>query len=214
MGCFTHKELKESITGKQTEGISIKDDVKLRKKIIKAAKKGKRIQKDLNKALHLHLMDLHFYRQLQIDVDKRPLMPGRIMGIDFSRKSRRSRLYVRLEDPPMEIKVYGSDLAAQWKVRYCPAHGCFGKYGSTPEICPDEDKAGFIEDEESDVDGGDDDDDGSDYDDNEDNDDTRAPTFRAGEVVNILLNDYCMYNDDPRRNRWSFYAYPSGYFHT
>ena len=201
VGCFTHKELRESALGRQTEGISLEDDLRTRKEVIKVAKKGKRIQKDLSKAMHLHMMDTTFYAQLLLEADKRPIMPGVIVGIDFARRSKRSRLYVSLEDPQLEIKIYGGDLAAQWGTRYVPEQGCFGRYGTTPEIRPVEDDV----DADADADDGDDEEYGEDED-GEDVDD--PPAFLCGMKVNVKLADYIRFHAQPSRNRWSFGVWP------
>ena len=210
VGCFTHKELRESALGRQTEGISLEDDLRTRNKVIKVAKKGKRIQKDLSKAMHLHMMDTTFYKHLLLETDERPIMPGVIVGIDFARRSKRSRLYVSLEDPPLEIKIYGGDLAAQWGTRYVPSEqGCFGRYGTTPEIRPVEDDIDVDADADGDADDGDDEEDGEDEE-GEDGDGgiDDVPAFRCGMNVNVKVLDYIRFHAQPSRNRWAFGVWP------
>ncbi len=105
VGIFTHKEALEKLHGPSPEADNAADEA-LREQVIEAGNRSKGLQRELTKAVHHRLMDQLFADDLQLPVERRPARVGTVLGV------RSSRLYVQLDDPPMEIKVYAEDLAA------------------------------------------------------------------------------------------------------
>jgi len=180
VGCFTHKELKEAMTGELTEGLTIKADLQIRKKVIRAAEKAKQRQKKIGGALFLHMMNTIFYKDLQIrSLKDRPFYTGVVMGMDFSARKKSSRIYVKLQDPPMEVKVAAEDLNDQFECRYAPTGETFGRHGTTVEIAPLEGSY----DEDADI-----------------------PIIRAGDKVALKVSDYAQFYGNTSRSRWIFHV--------
>jgi len=184
VGCFTHKELKQGSLGglRQSRVLAVQTDSELREQVILSARRAKAVQKRLSGAVFLHVMNLTFYKDLQQGVQKRRLYKGTILGIDYSNARNKSRrCYVKLDDPGIEIKVYGEDLDYFYNCRYWPDGDSFGDRGTCVSIAPLE--GSF----------------------NEDADDvTFPPAFRAGQRVTIRVSDYAHHYDDTTRSRWIF----------
>ena len=137
VGCFTHKEFSEGAAGKQTEGMSVADDTRTRNKVRKTALRAKRTQKRLTNGLHLVAMNHLFFPELNRPQRERTVYLGRIIGMDFSERRKSSRLYVRVKNPPLELKVFGEDMNHQYGTRYRATGPCYGRYGTTIEIAGD-----------------------------------------------------------------------------
>ena len=103
------------------------------------------------------------------------------MGMDFSEKQRSRRCYVKLHDPPIEIKVYADDLDYHYNCRYAPVGGTFNHRGSAVAIAPLQ--GSFREDVD---------------------DESIPPTFLAGEEVCIQVADYARFYGQSSRSRWIF----------
>jgi len=101
-GIFTHKEALEKLAG---EGRDNAEDLALRDAVIAAANAAKSTQSALQKAVHKLALDAIFEPELERDASDRTRFLGTIMGL------RGSRLYVELDDPPVEVKIYVRDLA-------------------------------------------------------------------------------------------------------
>jgi len=182
VGCFTHKELWEGHLGKfSSPHATAESDILLRDRVIRAARRAKATQKKLGGALHMHMLNLTFYSDLQKRLPKRPVYRGVVMGMDFSEsRGKGRRVYVKLEDPSIEIKVFGEDLDYHYGCRYGPVGGTFGRYGSTVSIAPK--PKSFAEDA----------------------DDDKPPTFLAGQSVTIRVGDYAQFYGQTSRSRWIF----------
>lgn len=99
VGIFTHKEALEKLR-LITPTAAPEVDEELRERTIDAANAAKEQQRRLDKALiELAVGDL-FRKDLDFELADRPVYKATILGI------KATRLYVQLDDPPAEVKVY------------------------------------------------------------------------------------------------------------
>lgn len=182
VGCFTHKELFEAKKGDfQSSKMTIAGDIALRDQVIRAAVRAKFTQKKLSGAMHMHVLNVTFFKDLKKRIDHRPVYNGILMGMDFSEKnSKTRRAYVKLDEPSIEVKVYGEDLDYHYGCRYVAEGGTFGRFGTAVSIAPL--PGSFAEDA----------------------DDDTPPTFCAGNRVTIRVSDYARYYGQTSRSRWIF----------
>jgi len=182
VGCFTHKELFEAKKGDfQSSKMTTAGDILLRDQVIRAARRAKFTQKKLSGAMHMHMLNITFYKDLKMRIINRSVYNGILMGMDFSQKFNKTRrAYVKLDDPGIEIKVYGEDLDYHYGCRYGAEGETFGRFGTAIAIAPME--GSF----------------------SEDADDDTPPTFRAGHRVTIRVADYARYYGQTSRSRWIF----------
>jgi ribonuclease R len=105
VGIFTHKEALELLGLAPARGERGQDEA-IRKRVISAANRSKERQRSLTKAVtRLCINDL-LKRDLDLPQAERSVYRGTILGI------RPTRLYVGLDAPPVELKVYVEDLEA------------------------------------------------------------------------------------------------------
>lgn len=104
VGIFTHKELWELISGEGRDPASIAHDEAWRARIISAGNAAKSRQASLDKATNRVVIDGLLRPELALPPDERRRWTGTIMGLT------RDKYYLRLEDPPIELKVYQRDL--------------------------------------------------------------------------------------------------------
>lgn len=105
VGVFTHKEALERLDQSGDSDRATSLDEKLRARVIEVGNHAKRVQRRLtNEALRM-AMARHFNADLALPFAERPRRAGTLLGV------RKSRLYVQLDLPPMEIKVYHDLLA-------------------------------------------------------------------------------------------------------
>jgi ribonuclease R len=101
VGVFVHKELWEL---RGAVPMDAKADEALQAEVIDAANRSRQLQRDLTHAANGFVID----QLLQPDLDRprqdRPRRPGTVMGM------RGDKLYVKLDDPPVEVKVYFGEL--------------------------------------------------------------------------------------------------------
>jgi ribonuclease R len=100
VGIFTHKEALEKL-GMAPSPPPSGEDLELRERVIQAANAGKQLQRRLEKRVLGAVIDQLLAADLELPDGQRPLRPAVILGV------RPTRLYVRLVDPPLELKVYG-----------------------------------------------------------------------------------------------------------
>jgi ribonuclease R len=103
VGIYSHKELLE-LLGHQDH---LPDDPDLQQKVVAKATEAAGMQRKLTKAANRFAIDAVFESQLRSDAADRPVHTGTILGL------KHNRLYVELDDPPLEIKVYLDKLSAQ-----------------------------------------------------------------------------------------------------
>lgn len=106
VGIFTHRELLD-IMGKAagSDIQEIAEDAELRDAVLKAANESKFRQKRITNECNKLVLDHLFKEDLRRSFKKRPAREGTILGI------RQDRLYVQLDAPPMEVKLYSGDIA-------------------------------------------------------------------------------------------------------
>ena len=81
------------------------EDRDLRKRVIDAANRAREFQSRLVKEVNRAVIDALFRADLGLPEAERPRRRGTVMGL------RANRLYCLLDDPPLEVKVYLTDLA-------------------------------------------------------------------------------------------------------
>ncbi|NOT86419.1 MAG: RNB domain-containing ribonuclease [Methylococcaceae bacterium] len=107
VGVFLHKELMEK-TGDQLQAVSIVKDEALRDQVILMANRAKDLQNELTKAANKLVIDQLFAADLQCLEAERPARQGTIIGLS------KDKLYILLDDPEIEIKLYIHALATLW----------------------------------------------------------------------------------------------------
>ncbi len=105
VGIFTHKEALEQL-GLSPVSLLAEEDEQLRELVIQAGNLGKERQRALDRAVRRLAIDTLLGADLKRPPEARPVRRGTVLGL------RPSRAYVRLEDPPLELKVYREDLEA------------------------------------------------------------------------------------------------------
>lgn len=108
VGIFLHKELLEK-TGYQTQILPVAQEESLRDAIILAANRAKELQTKLTNAANLLVIEQLFQQDLLLPKTERPMYTGTLVGL------KADKLYVLLDKPAIEIKVYIDDLAKLWK---------------------------------------------------------------------------------------------------
>jgi len=106
VGIFTHKEALDALAG-ENRHTSVGQDLELREQVTDAGNRAKQVQRQLTKRVHRLALD----RLLQDDIIQqeslRPRRSGTVMGLTSS------RIYVQLDEPRLEVKVYVGDLERQ-----------------------------------------------------------------------------------------------------
>jgi ribonuclease R len=103
VGIFTHKEALEKLDPSLATA-SPEEDSALRVQVIAAAHRARALQRKLDKDIQKLAMDHVFADDLNLPADARPRRAGTVCGVSGS------KVYVSLDDPPMELKLYGEDL--------------------------------------------------------------------------------------------------------
>jgi ribonuclease R len=103
VGIFSHKEMWELLGHQDHQP----DDSKLQAQVVQTATTAASLQRKLTKAANRFAIDAVFESQLALDDVDRPVHRGTLLGV------KNNRLYVELDDPPIEIKVYLDKLTAQ-----------------------------------------------------------------------------------------------------
>ncbi len=104
VGIFTHKEALEKPGDGATEA-QIAADEALREKIIAAAHRSKSLQRQITKEVQKLAIDHLFEHDLELSPEERPRRTGTICGL------KSTRIFVHLDNPPMELKVYLEDVS-------------------------------------------------------------------------------------------------------
>jgi len=102
VGIFTHKELTEKL-GMQ-KPLPDEEDIELRKKVILASNRSKDIQKEIDNFVNSLVIESLFKEDLMTSASARRVHKGTILGM------KDSKLYVLLDDPAIEIKIYMEDI--------------------------------------------------------------------------------------------------------
>ena len=105
VGVFTHKEALEK-TAAVAATDSAETDEELRALVIEAGNRSKETQRTLTKAVTKLAVDELLRRDLELSEEARPRRRATLLGLSPT------RMYVRLDDPPLELKVYLDGLAS------------------------------------------------------------------------------------------------------
>jgi ribonuclease R len=100
VGVFVHKEAWESLAGR-AQG---PDDEALRLEVIAQANRARERQRRLTHAANLLVIDQLLGRDALLSVADRPVRTGTVMGVMDD------KVYVRLDDPPIDVKIYRDGL--------------------------------------------------------------------------------------------------------
>ncbi len=103
-GIFTHKEIIE-FCSQDAEAEPTAADMELRDKVIEAANRARGVQKQITKAVYKLAIDDLLNEDLSLADDKRPIRTATVFGI------RPTRLYLRMENPSIDVKLYADDLS-------------------------------------------------------------------------------------------------------
>lgn len=106
-GIFTHKEALE-LLGLAVATRSADDDAVTREAVITTANRSKDVQGRLTKDAYKLAIDALFETDMLLSPEARPVRTGTVLG------AAPSRIYLRLDEPPIELKVYAEDLEAAW----------------------------------------------------------------------------------------------------
>jgi ribonuclease R len=98
VGVFTHKELLE-LLGLEPPAPSAQD-VRLRERVLQAADRAREVQRAITRAGERLALDFLLEGDQAQPRSLRPIRTGTVLGLD------RSRLHVRLDTIPLELKVY------------------------------------------------------------------------------------------------------------
>ncbi len=110
VGIFLHKELLEKFALQTPKSNEEKNDERLRQQIITVANRAHELQKQLTKEANRLAMDQFFEADLQFPQEQRPLHSGCLLGLS------QDKLYVLLDEPTIEIKIYLQHLQTLWKI--------------------------------------------------------------------------------------------------
>jgi ribonuclease R len=90
----------------QLDGVALQDiglDRELVERIIAAGNRSKRTQKEITRDAHELAIDQLLSGELELEPTARPLRTGTVMGVSAS------KIYLQLDAPPIEIKLYLAD---------------------------------------------------------------------------------------------------------
>lgn len=118
VGVWTHKELLEQLELEPSQPPAL--DEAMRERVIQAANHSREVQRRITKEANMLAIDALLGDDLARPEAERPLREGTVMGVA------KTRLYVQLDDPPLELKVYFADLQ---DASSCGVEGCHGDLG-------------------------------------------------------------------------------------
>jgi len=102
VGIFSHKELLEKLGIEKPN--PDEDDILIREQVINSANRSKETQKTIDLFVNDLLLNTLFKRELGLELNQRTVYTGTILGM------KDTRIYVLLDSPAIEIKVYCEDL--------------------------------------------------------------------------------------------------------
>jgi ribonuclease R len=112
VGVYMHKETWEKLFGKTwTPPPPWDDDERLREQVIEAANQSHTTQKTLDNEANRRVLDQLFGDDLASTLADRPARPGTVLGISHA------KVYVGLDEPPIDVKVYTDHVARQLGIR-------------------------------------------------------------------------------------------------
>ncbi|MCO4763730.1 MAG: RNB domain-containing ribonuclease [Myxococcales bacterium] len=120
VGVFTHKEALEH-AGLIPQG-DPEADVELRERVVTSANRARQRQSRLTKSVNQHVLDTLMARELKMG-ERQRWRVGTLLGMSAT------KLYVQLDLPPIEIKVYVRDLPRDGARPRILAHGASFQLG-------------------------------------------------------------------------------------
>lgn len=111
VGIYSHKELLEKLRIEKPG--SDEEDILIREQVINSANRSKEIQKSIDRFVNSLLLESVFASELDLKYDKRPVHCGTLLGM------KESRMYVQLDSPRIEIKVYTIDVETETGGKLC-----------------------------------------------------------------------------------------------
>ena len=111
VGVFTHKEALEKL-GILPVAVSAAEDEELRERIIQAANQAKQLQRNISKDVTKLAVDQLLQGDLELPEAERPQRAGTVLGLSPS------RIYVRLDEPQVDLKIYLDDLQARTQLSF------------------------------------------------------------------------------------------------
>ena len=103
VGVFTHKEAIEAEFDVPV-ALEKSDNAVVRQQVIEASNRARNIQREVDKAIDSCAIAHVISHDYEVEVSRRPHRRGTILGM------KASALYVRLDMPPIELKVYIKDM--------------------------------------------------------------------------------------------------------
>lgn len=104
VGVYLHRELMERVSGRTLDAPGAASGVALRDAVLEAANRSKDLQKQLTRDANMHVLQQVFDALLSAPAENRRFQ-GTVLGVA------RNKLHVLLDDPPLEVKAYNSDIA-------------------------------------------------------------------------------------------------------
>lgn len=108
VGIFTHKEALEKLGFVEPEGWPFEDPKANQAEVVEVANRTRKLQNQIEKEADLLVLDQHLQADLQSKLEARRVWRGTIMGLTPT------KAYIQLDDPPLEVKLYLSDLAERF----------------------------------------------------------------------------------------------------
>jgi ribonuclease R len=101
VGVFLHKEMTEMLTGIHPP---VDEDEALRAEVVVAANRSRSMQRRVQDLANEVVINRLFENELTLSIDSRKRFTGTILGITAS------KVHVRLDNPPIDVKLYVRDL--------------------------------------------------------------------------------------------------------
>lgn len=108
VGIFTHKEALEKLGYVEPEGWPFEDPLANQAEVVEVANRTRKLQARIEKEADLLVLDQHLQADLQEAPEARRVWRGTIMGLTPT------KVYIQMDDPPFEVKLYLSDLAERF----------------------------------------------------------------------------------------------------
>ncbi len=107
VGVYCHAELIEGLSGSERANPDGVDDEALRSRVVESATRAKRTQSSLERAANRLVIDALLGEDCKEGLEERPVRRGTLMGLG------RGKAYVRLDEPPIDLKVYAKHLESE-----------------------------------------------------------------------------------------------------
>ncbi len=106
VGVFVHKEMWER--GRASHDAA---DETLRAAVIERANAARELQRELTREANRLVLDRLFTAELDRPLGERPIREGTVMGLN------RRKVYIQLDDPPVDVKVYATAIDPSAELR-------------------------------------------------------------------------------------------------